>query len=136
MVHIYIYFLLSCMCVSLCSSLFLEHVSSCFVPKYACLLMIFLCLFWLGWHMFLLSGHSKSTSVVHVGGAVWLYYFRRIVHLDFIFRERKLQIIFIYYFYSYSYSYHISLHNPCLCPHMFCLFSFSRWRWIYVCART
>ena len=51
--------------------------------------------------MFLLSGHSESTFVVHVGGAAWLYYFRRIVHLDFVFRPRKLHIVFIYYFYSY-----------------------------------
>ena len=86
------------------SLLFLEHYStSCFVN--------FLCLFWLGWHMFLLSGRSKSTCVVHVGGAAWLYYFCRIVHLDFVFRPRKLHILFIY------------------CP-----FTFSRWRWIYLCA--
>ena len=68
-------------------------------------------MFWLGWHMFLLSGRSKSTCVVHVGGAAWLYYFRRIVHMDFVIRPRKLHIVFIY-----------------------CLFSFSWWRWIYLCA--
>ena len=69
--------------------------------NYAYLFINFLCLFWLGWHMFLLSGRSESTCVVHVGGAASLYYFRRIVHLDFVFRPRKLHIVFIYYFYSY-----------------------------------
>ena len=57
-------------CVCFCSSLFLEHVSnSCFVSNNAYLFINYLCLFLLGWHMFLLRGRSKSTCMVRVGGA-------------------------------------------------------------------
>ena len=80
------------LCVCFCSSLFLELLLVLYL-NYAYLFINFLCLFWLGWHMFLLSGRSEFTFVVHVGGAAWLYYFRRIVHLDFVFRPRKFTIL-------------------------------------------
>ena len=76
--------------------------------------------------MFLLSRHSKSTCMVHVGGAAWLYYICRIVHLELVFSQRKLLII---PFYSYNFVFfiiHISymIVYPFLCPLMFCLFHF------------
>ena len=87
--------------------------------------------------MFLLSRHSKSTCMVHVGGAAWLYYICRIVHLELVFRQRKLLII-PYFFTTLFFNHkHIIYHCiPLFLPPCVLSVSFSRWRWVDVCART
>ena len=75
--------------------------------------------------MFLLSRHSKSTCMVHVGGAAWLYYIRRIVHLELVFRKRKLLIIPPFLRLCVFNHTHIIYHCiPLSLPLMFCLFHF------------
>ena len=87
--------------------------------------------------MFLLSRHSKSTCMVHVGGAAWLYYIRRIVHLELVFRQRKLLIIPPFLRLCVFNHTHIIYHciPLSLSPYVLSV-SFSRWRWVDVCART
>ena len=86
--------------------------------------------------MFLLSRHSKSTCMVHVGGAAWLYYIRRIVHLELVFRQRKLLIIPFLWLCVFEHT-HIIYHCiPLSLPPYVLPVSFSRWRWVDVCART
>ena len=75
--------------------------------------------------------------MVHVGGAAWLYYIRRIVHLELVFRQRKLLIIPPFLRLCVFNHTHIIYHCiPLSLPPYVLSVSFSRWRWVDVCART